>query len=124
MGTHFLVRTCVDRLAGDGSSTIGQGDEGRSAFKACTAYRSETRKASCPRRAEIRYCRLVVLPPLAAEKLPETDSHRDPRSRTRAGRRDGTESTGNCSRPAGVFAQEAVEKLVWYPCDGRSRPST
>ena len=65
LGTHFLVRTCVDRLAGDGGHTIA-------------AEMAETRvnrlhhvdvgddKGDISRvTLEIRYRRVTVLPPIA-----------------------------------------------------------
>ena len=48
IGTHFLIRTCVDRLAGDGDHTIA--DEcSRSQSKGFIASRSETAGASWTR---------------------------------------------------------------------------
>ncbi len=45
-GSHFLLRTCVDRLAGDGEHTIA--DEMKEVrVKACTASRLGIRKVRC-----------------------------------------------------------------------------
>jgi hypothetical protein len=49
LGTHFIVRTCVDRLAGDGGHTIA--DEMQSApVRACIASRCATLRAASRRR--------------------------------------------------------------------------
>ena len=49
LGTHFVVRSCVDRLAGDGDHTIAdEMDEVRS--RACTRLRSATARAASARR--------------------------------------------------------------------------
>ena len=62
-GTHFLVRTCVDRLAGDGEHTIA--DE-MSEVRVKGLHRIEVRDAKGDRSQailEIRYRRIRVLPP-------------------------------------------------------------
>ena len=43
-GTHFLVRTCVDRLAGNGDHTIA-GEMGEVEVKGCIGSRSRTATA-------------------------------------------------------------------------------
>jgi len=67
LGTHFLVRTCVDRLAGDGSGTIS---EEMKHVPLQGLHRIEVRdkhgKVS-DAVLEIRYCRLVVLPPIGKQ---------------------------------------------------------
>jgi transposase-like protein/transposase Tn5 family protein len=68
VGTHFLVRTCVDRLAGDGSHTIADEME-EVAVKGL--HRIEvTDRDGHPSRAvlEIRYRSLHVLPPIGKQK--------------------------------------------------------
>lgn len=68
LGTHFLVRTCVDRLAEDGSGTIS--DEMQHA-PLQGLHRIEVRnkygKVS-DAVLEIRYRRLIVLPPIGKQK--------------------------------------------------------
>jgi hypothetical protein len=67
-GTHFLVRTCVDRLAGDGEHTIA--DEMKEvAVKGL--HRIDVRDSNGdPDEAilEIRYRKLLVLPPIGKQK--------------------------------------------------------
>jgi hypothetical protein len=66
--THFLVRTCVDRLADDGSTTISEEME---AVPLKGLHRIEVRdKYGNPSEAtlEIRYARLRVLPPIGKQK--------------------------------------------------------
>ncbi len=67
-GTHFLVRTCVDRLAGDGDHTIAD-EMDEVAVKGL--HRIEVRDNNGdPDEAvlEIRYRRLRVLPPIGKQK--------------------------------------------------------
>lgn len=68
LNTHFLVRTCVDRLAGDGKHTISKEMsevqvKGLHRIKVCN-------RAGEPSEAvlEIRYRRIRVLPPIGKQK--------------------------------------------------------
>jgi len=68
LGTHFLVRTCVDRLAGDGSGTIAEEMkhvpvQGLHRL----AIRNKHGKVS-DAVLELRYRSLVVLPPIGKQK--------------------------------------------------------
>ena len=68
IGTHFLVRTCVDRLAGDGDHTIAE-EMDEVAVKGL--HRVEVRDANGdPGEAvlEIRYRKIRVLPPIGKQK--------------------------------------------------------
>jgi hypothetical protein len=68
VGTHFLVRTCVDRLAGDGDHTIAD-EMDDVAVKGL--HRVETRdRDGKPDQAvlEIRYRTIRVLPPIGKQK--------------------------------------------------------
>jgi hypothetical protein len=68
LGTHFLVRTCVDRLAGDGEHTIA---EEMAQVKVKGLHRVELRDSKGrPDEAllEIRYRRITVLPPLYKQR--------------------------------------------------------
>jgi Transposase DNA-binding len=67
-GTHFLIRTCVDRLAGDGDHTISD-EMGEVAVKGL--HRIEVRDSNGdPDEAvlEIRYRKIRVLPPIGKQK--------------------------------------------------------
>jgi hypothetical protein len=68
MGTHFLIRTCVDRLAGDGGHTIADEME-EVAVKGL--HRIEVRDdRGEPDQAvlEIKYRKIRVLPPIGKQK--------------------------------------------------------
>jgi Transposase DNA-binding len=68
IGTHFLVRTCVDRLAGDGEHTIA---EEMDAVTIKGLHRVEVRDSNGdPDEAvlEIRYRKIRVLPPIGKQK--------------------------------------------------------
>ena len=67
-GTHFVIRTCVDRLAGDGDHTIAdEMDE----VGAKGLHRVDVRDNNGdPDEAvlEIRYRKILVLPPIGKQK--------------------------------------------------------
>ena len=68
IGTHFLVRTCVDRLAGDGHHTVAD-DMARAKIRG--RYCIEVRDIhGNPTKAdlEIKYERLQLLPPIGKQK--------------------------------------------------------
>jgi hypothetical protein len=124
-GTHFLLRTCVDRLAGDGDHTIA--DEMRE-VRVRGLHRIDVRNKRGERSeaiVEIRYRRIKVLPPVAKQKpypaLELTVIHAteptDPKDRDRIDWKLITDLTVR-SR------EEAIEKLAGMACAGRSRPST
>lgn len=69
LGTRFLVRTCVDRLAGDGGHTIAdEMAEVRVRGLHRVEFRDE-RGQPCQATLEIRYRRIGVLPPIGKQKL-------------------------------------------------------
>lgn len=74
LGTHFVVRTCVDRLAGDGEHTIAD-EMDEVAVKGL--HRIETRDEHgevCRATLELKYLRIRVLPPIGKQKqYPELD---------------------------------------------------
>jgi hypothetical protein len=115
MGTHFLVRTCVDRLAGDGTSTIGK-EMKQVRVQGLHRIQVRDKKGELSEAVlEIRYCRLVVLPPIGKQKnypkLILTAIHAQERGRPHGRDRIDWKLLTDlpvCSR------QEAVEKLVWY----------
>src|SRR4051795_8152743 len=67
-GTHFLVRTCVDRLAGDGRHTIAD-EMGEVALQGLhrVEVAGEDGKAS-QASVELRYRRIHVRPPIGKQK--------------------------------------------------------
>lgn len=114
-GTHFLVRTCVDRLAGDGTHTVA--DEMRE-VRVKGLHSIEVQDAKGARAEavlEIRYRRIRVLPPIGKQgRYPETtlsvihaEERGAPKGRDRITWKLITDLP--VSSPA-----EAVEKLGWY----------
>jgi hypothetical protein len=68
LGTRFLVRTCVDRLAGDGGHTIAdEMAEVRVQGRHRVQFR-DARGENCEASLEIRYRRIGVLPPIGKQK--------------------------------------------------------
>lgn len=68
MGTHFLIRTCVDRLAGDGGHTIATEMK---EVKVAGLHRIEIRSGqgeSDEAILEIKYRKMTVLPPIGKQK--------------------------------------------------------
>jgi hypothetical protein len=114
-GTHFLVRTCVDRLAGNGDHTIAdEMAEGR----VKGLHRIEVRnKDGNPQEAtlEIRYRRIRVLPPIGKQKrypaLTLTVIHAEERG-TPVGR-DKIVWKLITDLPV-QSRRDAVEKIQWY----------
>ena len=115
VGTHFLVRTCVDRLAGDGKYTIA--DEMRE-LRIQGLHRIQVTDEKGHRSEailEIRYRRIRVLPPIGKQKqYPElmltvicAQERGAPNGRER---RDWRLITDLPVRSR----NEAVEKLKWY----------
>jgi hypothetical protein len=115
VGTHFLVRTCVDRLAGDGDHTIAD-EMTEVAVKGLR--RVEVRDSNGnPDEAvlEIRYRRVRVLPPIGKQKrypaLSLTVIHaterRTPRNRKKIDWKLITDLPVRSRK-------EAIEKLEWY----------
>jgi len=115
LGTHFLVRTCVDRLAGDGTGTIA------SEMKQVHVqglHRIQVRDQKGERSEavlEIRYCRLVILPPIGKQKnypkLILTVIHATERGTPRG--RDKIEWKLLTDLPV-RSRKEAIQKLEWY----------
>ena len=67
-GTHFLVRTCVDRLAGDGTHTISD-EMAEVAVKGLHRIEVGDGKGGTSQAVlEIRYRRIHVLPPVGKQK--------------------------------------------------------
>src|ERR1700731_711293 len=114
-GPHFLLRTCVDRLAGDGDHTIAdEMDEG--AVKGL--HRIEIKDSNGdPDEAvlEIRYRRIRVLPPIGKQKrypaLALTVIHAQERGTPK--NREKIEWKLITDLPVGSPA-DAIEKLEWY----------
>ncbi|MCG1039382.1 MULTISPECIES: IS4 family transposase [Burkholderiaceae] len=113
--THFLVRTCVDRLAGDGQRTVAHEME-QVQLKGLHRVKLRDRKVG-PMTAtlELRYQRMTVLPPIGKHKrypaLQLTVIHAQERNAPRGRAR--IEWKLITDMPVRSRA-EAVEKLNWY----------
>ena len=115
LGTHFLVRTCVDRLAGDGTGTIAS-EMKQVRVHGLHRIQVRDRKGELSEAVlEIRYCRLVVCPPIGKQKqYPQLDLtviHGMERGTPRG--RDKIEWKLLTDLPV-RSRKEAVQKLEWY----------
>lgn len=110
-GTHFLVRTCVDRLAGDGKHTIAA--EMADAPLA-GRHRVEIADSVTPSLA-LRYKRTRVLPPIGKQKrYPALDL-----TIVHAQEQDASDNRSSINSKLitdlpGTALEEAIEKLQWY----------
>ena len=115
LGTHFLVRTCVDRLAGDGDHTIAaEMDEVQVQGVHEVEVRDSKGRVEIAA-VEIKYRRIRVLPPVGKQKrypaLGLTVIH----ARERAAPADRPAIDWKLITDLPVRShQEAVEKLRWY----------
>jgi hypothetical protein len=114
-GAHFLIRTCVDRLAGDGDHTIA--DE-MNEVSVKGLHRIDVRDNNGnPDEAilEIRYRKIRVLPPIGKQKryptLTLTVIHADERGTPK--NRKKIEWKLITDLPVGSRS-DAIEKLEWY----------
>jgi hypothetical protein len=114
-GTHFLIRTCVDRLAGDGDHTIADEME-EVAVKGLHRINVRDNNGD-PDEAvlEIRYRKLRVLPPIGKQKrypaLTLTVIHAQERGTPKNRKKIDWKLITDlpvCSRA------DAIEKLEWY----------
>ena len=115
VGTDFLIRSCVNRLAGDGSTTIA--DEMKE-VRVQGLHRIQVRdKEGNVSEAvlEIRFCRTVVLPPIGKQnKYPSlilTVIYAQKRGTPQG--RDGIDWKLLTDLPV-RSRKEAVEKVLWY----------
>jgi len=115
LGTHFLVRTCVDRLAADGTRTIA---DQMSEVRVKGLHRIEVRDAKGNRSEavlEIRYRQIRVLPPIGKQqRYPALNLHvihaherGTPTGRERIAWKLVTDL------PV-TSRTQAIEKLTWY----------
>jgi hypothetical protein len=115
VGTHFLVRTCVDRLAGDGDHTIAdEMDE----VTVKGLHRIEVRdNDGDPAEAvlEIRYRRIQVLPPIGKQKrypaLTLTVIHAEERTTPKNRKKIDWKLITDLPVQS---RKDAIEKLDWY----------
>jgi len=114
-GTHFLVRTCVDRLAGGGGTTVARRMAREPVRGEHAVEVRDDRGRVSTARLRLRFCRMTVLPPVAKQgrypPLSLTVIHADERG-TPVGR-DPIRWKLLTDLPVEDFAS-AVEKLTWY----------
>jgi hypothetical protein len=115
IGTHFLVRACVDRLAGDGKhTTADEMDE----VKIKWLHRIEVRDRKGEKSEailELKYKKIKVLPPIGKQKkYPEliltvihAKEKKKPKNRDQINWKLMTDLTVK-------YRKEAIEKLNWY----------
>ena len=115
IGTHFLVRTCVDRLAGDGDHTVSA-DMAKAKIRG--RHRIEVRDAhGNPEMVEleIKYERLQLRPPIGKQKqyppLELTVLHAQERGKPRNRKRIDWKLITDL--PVRTL-KDAIEKLKWY----------
>ncbi|WP_029314481.1 IS4 family transposase [Acidiphilium angustum] len=115
MGTHFLIRTCVDRLAGDGGHTIATEMK---EVKVAGLHRIEIRNGQGePDEVilELKYRKLTVLPPIGKQKryppliltVIHAEEKGSPKNREKIKWKLITDLAVRSRR-------DAIEKLQWY----------
>ena len=115
IGTNFLVRTCVNRLAGDGKHTISdEMDEVK--IKGLHRLEVQDKKGNFSNALlEIRYRRIKVLPPIGKQKqYPElwlTVIHAEEKGNLKNRDKISWKLLTNLSITS---SKEAIEKLHWY----------
>ena len=113
--THFLVRTCVNRLAGDGTHTVYD-EMSSERVKAVYRIRVVNKKGvSSQATLEIRYRRILVNPPIGKHKRYPTLSLTViyAQERGKAKDRDPIDWKLVTDLPV-TNRYEAIEKLDWY----------
>lgn len=113
--THFLVRTCVDRLAGDGTHTVAD-EMAEVAVKGLHRVEVGDGKGGISQAIlEIRYRRIHVLPPIGKQKrypaLSLTVIHAQERGAPKS--RKPIDWKLITDLPVGS-KKDAIEKLNWY----------
>lgn len=115
LDTHFLVRTCVDRLAGDGKHTIADEME-YVQVKGMHKFEIVTKGGKLEKVVlDIKYKRIKVLPPIGKQKkypdinltIIHAEEHKVPKNRERISWKLMTDLKVDSKK-------EAVEKLHWY----------
>lgn len=115
LGTHFLVRTCVDRLAGDGGHTVGA-EMKRLPVQGLHRVEVRNKRGEFSTAVlEIRYRRLAVCPPIGKQKqypnLILTAIHAREKEKPKG--RDKIDWKLLTDLPV-RSSKEAAEKLDWY----------
>ena len=115
VGTHFLVRICVDRMAGENGGTI---DKTMADTPVAGIHCLKTKDKAgndCEAKLQVKYCRMTIHPPIGKQnRYPSLEvtviyAHEEnpPVGRKRLEWKLATDL------PVNSF-QDAVEKLGWY----------
>jgi hypothetical protein len=115
IGTHFLIRTCVDRLAGDGDHTIAEEME-EVAVKGLHHIEVRDSNGDLDKAVlEIRYRKIRVLPPVGKQKrypaLTLTVIHAEERGTPKNRKKIDWKLITDLSVRS---RRDALEKLQWY----------
>jgi hypothetical protein len=115
IGTHFLVRTCVDRLAGDGDHTVADEME-EVAIKGVHRIEVRNEQGDVDEAVlEIRYRRIHILPPIGKQKrypaLTLTVIHALERGRPKNRKKIDWKLLTDLPVQS---RKDAIEKLEWY----------
>ena len=115
IGTHFLVRTCVDRLAGDGEHTISD-EMDAVPVKGLHRIKVQDKKGNISEAIlKIKYRRVHVLPPIGKQKqYPDlwlTVIHAEEKTKPKNRERIVWKLMTDLSITS---RKEAIEKLDWY----------
>jgi hypothetical protein len=115
IGTHFLVRTCVDRLAGDGDHTVST-DMAKAKIKGRHSIEvRDTNGDPALAELEIKYERLQLRPPIGKQKqyppLELTVLHAQERGNPKNRKRIDWKLITDL--PVRTL-KDAIEKLKWY----------
>jgi len=114
-GTHFLLRTCVDRLAGDGRHTISDEMDAVAVKGLHRVEVGDGKGGTSQAVLEIRYRRIRVLPPIGKQKrypaLDLTVIHAQERGAPKG--RKGIDWKLITDLPVRTN-KDAIEKLNWY----------
>jgi len=115
IGTHFVVRTCVDRLCGTGDTTI---DKEMDEQPVKGNYEIEVRnRRGEPSMAtlELKFCRMQILPPIGKNKSYPAQTLTVIRARERSAPEDREPIDWKLLTDLEVNdAAAAIEKLNWY----------
>jgi len=116
IGTHFLIRTCVDRLAGDGGHTVADEIEEVSVKGLHRIEVQDNRGDPDQAVLEIKYRKIRVLPPIGKQKqyptLTLTVIHAEERGTPKHRQKIHWKLITDLSVQSRT---DAIEKLQWYP---------
>jgi hypothetical protein len=125
LGAHFLVRTCVDRLAGDGRHTIATEME-EAQVKGLHHVEVRDVNGDLTRVAlELKFKKIVVHPPIGKQSVTRRCGCPSCTRRSAIRRKVTRQSSGNSSQTCPcVHARRRLKRSIGTRCVGKSRSST